>query len=98
MEIDDPMTSLNDGPPDITTITALLSGNMPQPREASVDMSADLPRGVPRWRLPKVLLAGENVRHLDALELPGHVLADGEADRLLSSPLARRATITINGN
>lgn len=95
LDIDDPVTGHDLGPPDARTVALLLSGTMPEVREIHILMSWPPPPGTAPWRLPPTFLRGENVPRLEHLSLPAQMLPDGETEALMSSPLARRARIDV---
>lgn len=95
LNIDDPVTGHDLGPPAAETVALLLSADMPQVREIDILMEWPPPQGTTPWRLPRAFLQGASVPRLEHLTLPAQMLADGEAEVLLSSPLAGRVRIDV---
>lgn len=96
IDVDDPVTGHDLGPPDAATVALLLSADMPQVREIDILMEWPPPRGTTPWRLPRTFLGGHTVPRLERLTLPAQMLAEGEEVALSSSPLARRVRIDVD--
>ena len=93
--LDDWTTGPNVPPLSQETVTRLLSSHLPTVEEIWLALTDydDVPC---RYRLPTALLEGTLTPRLTRLEVDAAALVDGEADRILSSRLARTARVDID--
>lgn len=92
IQIDDPVTAVNGGEISQSSLTNLLSGEMPNLEELDIDLSIFAPSIT--YSLPKSLFEGERLQSLRSLKLRGNFDPMLQA-YIDSSPLARRVSISF---
>ena len=93
--VDDPVTGMNGGAPDVKTVSNILSSSLPNLRELYIDLESDDENL--RYVIPESLLGDNLFPRMTKIELVGNFRV-GEKERLLKSPLLYNQNVKIHFN